>query len=276
MKYVSAIVGAIILVYLFSLQKVEIFGATCRIIGSQKVTAFNIQSQEPTCMTDGAFTLGVALGLALLVIGGLFIAKDILMSGVPANTQPSSGSAASGYSSSGSSTYSPDYSAPQSAYTPPAERFDRKKWETLKEVDLDIARAAAEVSALSSTYDAKLAEKFQTLNDKGYLPALVEGIKAEHKKKEEAKAAAVQSAEVEMDDRKKAARQAREERAKSMIAEIEHDGMFSKRDGKHVISMEMYYGKDIDLHGHAKLVFDDGKAVLRAGDYFTIVPANFE
>ena len=92
MKYVSAVVGAIVLVYLFSLQKVEVFGVTCRVIGSQKVTAFNIQGQEPTCMTDGAFTIGVAIGLALLVIGGLFIAKDILMAGTPANSPQSGGS----------------------------------------------------------------------------------------------------------------------------------------------------------------------------------------
>lgn len=47
--------------------------------------------------------------------------------------------------------------------------FDRKKWQTLKEVDADIKAAAEKAKAKGLTYEQALAEKYFVLNDKSYL-----------------------------------------------------------------------------------------------------------
>jgi hypothetical protein len=54
-----------------------------------------------------------------------------------------------------------------------------KRWNTLKEVDPDIANAAQEAQSLGPMAERKLAEKYLALNDKNYLPALLENLKKE-------------------------------------------------------------------------------------------------
>lgn len=55
--------------------------------------------------------------------------------------------------------------------------FDRRRWETLKDVDPDIAAAAAEVRQFGGVYEDMLADKYLALNDKTYLPAMVAKLK---------------------------------------------------------------------------------------------------
>ena len=55
--------------------------------------------------------------------------------------------------------------------------FDRRRWETLKDVDPEIAAAASEVRQYGSVYEDMLADKYLSLNDKSYLQALVAKLK---------------------------------------------------------------------------------------------------
>lgn len=52
-----------------------------------------------------------------------------------------------------------------------------EKWAVLKEVDGEIAAAAAQAAALGPQYEKLLAEKYVALNDKQYLPALLDGVR---------------------------------------------------------------------------------------------------
>jgi hypothetical protein len=54
---------------------------------------------------------------------------------------------------------------------------DIKRWNTLKEVDPDIANAATEAQSIGPMAERKLAEKYLVLNDKSYLPALLENLR---------------------------------------------------------------------------------------------------
>lgn len=51
-----------------------------------------------------------------------------------------------------------------------------KRWETLIEVDPEIAAAADQARAVSPRAERALSEKYLTLNDKAYLPAILKNI----------------------------------------------------------------------------------------------------
>jgi hypothetical protein len=59
---------------------------------------------------------------------------------------------------------------------------DLQKWNNLKEVDPDLADAARQAAALGMLAEMILASKFLSLNDKSYLPALLENAKAAYSK----------------------------------------------------------------------------------------------
>lgn len=56
---------------------------------------------------------------------------------------------------------------------------DYNRWNTLKEVDPDIAAAASEAQKIGPMAEHRLAEKFLTLNDKSYLPTLLQNLQKE-------------------------------------------------------------------------------------------------
>lgn len=56
---------------------------------------------------------------------------------------------------------------------------DYNRWTTLKEVDPDIAAAASEAQKIGPMAEHRLAEKFLTLNDKTYLPTLLQNLRNE-------------------------------------------------------------------------------------------------
>ncbi|WP_370677300.1 hypothetical protein [Pleomorphomonas sp. PLEO] len=272
MKYLSAIAGAVLLMYMLSLQKVEVFGVTCRIIGSQKATSFGISTQEPTCLNDGAFTMGIALGLALLVIGGLFIAKDILSSG---ETSSSAGSSGRQYNLSSAAADEDTYSSPKVPAAPvETARFDKKKWQTLKQVDPEIAAASAEICEMSPALDDTLAEKYLVLNDKTYLKALVTSIKTENVARIEAERLAKENALAAMSEKQKALLETRTVRSLAMIEDIKKNGMYNIITRKKVASMEMYYGEDTSMHGYVKIINEDGTAELRSGNNFSYIQSD--
>jgi hypothetical protein len=60
-----------------------------------------------------------------------------------------------------------------------------ERWTLLKSVDPDIADAAAEAAALGPRYEAELEKKYFVLNDKKYLPALVDSLIVQHRDEHE-------------------------------------------------------------------------------------------
>lgn len=55
--------------------------------------------------------------------------------------------------------------------------LDRRRWETLLEVDPDVAAAAAEARRYGHGFEEALAERYLALGDKSYLAAILEKIK---------------------------------------------------------------------------------------------------
>jgi hypothetical protein len=54
--------------------------------------------------------------------------------------------------------------------------FNMEKWNTLKEVDAEIAEAAAEAHKVAPYVEIRLAQKYLALNDKSYLPQLLKSV----------------------------------------------------------------------------------------------------
>lgn len=263
MKYLSAVTGAALLIYLFSRETVRVFGISCRVI-SVDSTGYG---GDPVCMSDGAFTVGIVLGLAMLLVGGALIAKDFLAdSGV---TSASYSSAQPRYSFSGPSGDENVDSSSSIAPTKAAEqapRFDKKKWQVLKGVDADIAAASAEVSAMSPELDDILAERYLVLNDKAYLAALVSTIKKENTERIEAERSAKEAAQAAMSEKQRAQMETRKERSLATIENIKKAGMYNTLNRKKVVSAEMYYGDKPEYHGYAKVIYEDGTAEMRSGE----------
>jgi hypothetical protein len=159
---------------------------------------------------------------------------------------------------------------------PQSEKYDRKRWSVLKEVDPEIAAASKEVVALASHYDDVLAEKYLVLGDKTYLSALVNGIKAEHDKREKEleNALASETSEKAMAVRSRMAE--REKRSLAMMAEIEASNMYCKYSRKRVRSMEIYRGLALPDHGFVKLAYEDGTYELRSGDSYFSISAEYK
>lgn len=274
MKYLSVIVGAAWLIYLLTRQTVRVFGISCRVI-SMDSTGYG---GDPVCMSDAGFSVGIILGLALLVIGGFFIAKDYVNSNAGSRTSYRSGGS-SQYSFSFASDDDDRGSIQQKTTTAPTvapDKFDKKKWQVLKGVDPDIAAASAEVSAMAPELDDVLAERYLVLNDKTYLSALVSTIVKENAERIEAERLAKEKAQAAMSEQQKAQMEARIARSQATIEEIKNNGMFNTRNRKRVVSAEMYFGSESYNHGYAKIVYEDGTAELRSGDSWGACTADLD
>lgn len=59
-----------------------------------------------------------------------------------------------------------------------ASDYDERKWAALVEYDPEIRRFADEVTQMGPSYERELASSYLALNDKSYLPAIVEKLKS--------------------------------------------------------------------------------------------------
>lgn len=132
--------------------------------------------------------------------------------------------------------------------------YDRKKWEFLKEVDLEIRSASEEVSKLDKRLDDELGERYLSINQKEYLAKIVESLINGHKEKiaradklkKGPDSALVDEAEQELLE------------YKSYIAE---DG-FDKYLNAKVRDVEVYLGAWVAWRGGIVIYLDDGRVVL--------------
>lgn len=157
-----------------------------------------------------------------------------------------------------------------------AARYDRQRWRLLKEIDSDIAFAAHEVSNLSAGYEDALAEKYILLGDKKYLTPIVESIKKYHKQQQERMEREKENYDLALSGSRRQALIERRRRSEETIERIKNNGMVCQETGKEVSSAVMYYGKSIDDHEYALVIYRDGSAELRSGQYFMKVPASFD
>lgn len=94
-------------------------------------------------------------------------------------------------------------------------QLDRRKWEALLEYDRDVAEAASLVRPLGQAWLDEFATAFLALNDKSYLPGLVEKITARAKSEEKEREQRREEQRVEEAQRQQEYRQEQERRAKA-------------------------------------------------------------
>jgi hypothetical protein len=172
MKYITGIVGLLVLIYLLSLETVTVFGVTCHIIGSEELApgagGLLGSLDQPTCLGNAPYTFGILVGLALLVTSAF-----LMVSKAPSH--------------SGHDVRFDDprrefgavrpLEEPSTIAKPVAEpKYDRKKWGVLKEVDEDILSAVRAVEQHGSGLEDELAERYLAISDKAYLQKIVETV----------------------------------------------------------------------------------------------------
>ncbi|MCT2581123.1 MAG: hypothetical protein E5X23_08465 [Mesorhizobium sp.] len=131
----------------------------------------------------------------------------------------------------------------------PAHTYDKAKWEVLKEVDNDISRSSAMALQLGAKYEQILAEKYLTLGDKSYLPALLTKLKEQYDAEQGAAAAIKNSS-------------AAAEYEKFMTKVSANDGV-DPDNGLRVVKAVEYNGPASSYHGGIKVVYENGRTVLR-------------
>lgn len=148
----------------------------------------------------------------------------------------------------------------QAAPPKPVEDEGAKRWRVLKEVDPEIGGAAARMAKLGPDYEKELADKFLTLNDKSYLPAI----------------------EAQLTTKAEEARRAADERIAQLGAEnaasSEHEmavyrkllndrGGVDPQTGSKVIGFAPYLGSWKTYHGGIIVHLANGQVLLRKGVY---------
>lgn len=187
--YVALAVGVISIVYLLSIEEVRLFGVACRVIGEQTVRGPFGPMNEPVCLDNGVYFTGMSIGIFLVLFAAAFIVKNILFpTAVVEGTSPSIYTSERQYSAPARELPGFGRQAENDRRTErvstqskvsAAEGYDRQKWATLIEYDEVLRAANAEVGAYGASYSDKLARDFLGLNDKSYLPKIVEKIKAD-------------------------------------------------------------------------------------------------
>lgn len=134
---------------------------------------------------------------------------------------------------------------------------ERRRWETLKEVDQDIAAAARGAAELGPEVERELAEKYLVLNDKSYLSALLERVKANAAEKAEQKRLTAE----------KAHRMTSEQSARiyrDFMREVEENGGVDPRTGEQIARVTEFTGRAPAFRGGIKIVLASGRTRLQA------------
>lgn len=134
------------------------------------------------------------------------------------------------------------------------QRYDRRRWQILVEVDPEIADAAAIVREFGNSYEDELAEKFLALNDKTYLNAIVDRLRAD--------------AATKISERDQLTRQAGEAAATNLMSLrdiLAGNDNVDKVTGQRVRSTEIYSGPALSFSGGVLIEFEDGAAEIRSG-----------
>jgi hypothetical protein len=142
-----------ILALLFSVSWVSAFGHTCYFFGS-------LNFSKPNCVPGGVIFVLYLIAIGLIVSAFLF--KEQL--------NPTSASQGQSVASSSINSHQPLSAA---AEKPP---YDKAKWQALLEFDPDIARVEEKLRSLGPKYVHQFAAGYLTLNDKNYLPSIVQKV----------------------------------------------------------------------------------------------------
>jgi len=132
--------------------------------------------------------VGIGFGIILILVGGVLVAvggrKKVVIHNVVtvSNILPEA------------RAYQPEYQPqrrepvvetalaqipPTPSLAAPTETYDKKKWQTLVRYDDDLRLAAAKVKVFGVAWEDELAEDYLKINDKTYLPKIVERILAD-------------------------------------------------------------------------------------------------
>ena len=155
------------------------------------------------------------------------------------------------------------------ASTRSSSKYDEHKWEALKEVDDDIAKAAARVAALSPTLEEELAEKYLALDDKSYLQTLVAKIVAKNE-------AQKTDAERIMKDADYALSEGYSTEARAYLAAIRNANMIDPDTGERVTAVKKYDGPAEAFAGGFKVVLESGRIILHGIDIHRIFESEDE
>lgn len=144
---------------------------------------------------------------------------------------------------------------------PGGSSHDARKWQVLKEVDSDVATAAARVAALGARYEDELADKFLALNDKSYLQAIEERI-VTRVEEERARAAALQGSTAAADA------EASQKEMGDYLATLRGNGNVDPRFKEKVRDVEPYVGRWEPARGGIKITFVDQSVALKKGHFY--------
>jgi hypothetical protein len=168
MKYILGAIGLGLLFYLLTMEKVTFLGATCHIVGSQKINpkagGLFGQLEEPTCLSNTIYSGGILIGILLVATAAIWVFRsEILIANAEAPHAP------------GSFDREQRVVATHS-FPPPTstENYNIEKWNALKEIDEDIAKAVISVKEHGPNLEEELAKRYLAISEKSYLPKIVE------------------------------------------------------------------------------------------------------
>jgi hypothetical protein len=265
MKFLSGIAGSIVLIYLLSMDRVELFGRVCFIIGTQKKgELWGSEVSEPVCLAPAIYYSGMLLAAGLIILAVILFAKDYLLHGQSQMPLTNGGFDAM-------RTSQPDRQAARvpSAQTSgkPKKDYDTVRWAALLEVDEEIAAAEKAISAFGTKFVDELAQKYLALGDKAYLPALVAKIsEAGRQQKMLDDAQKAQDAEklaMVQEDQREAAARFFEEYKTEVDANGGRDAFFDKR----VVGFDFYSGRSKAFQGGLRIELEDGEILLRSNSH---------
>jgi hypothetical protein len=148
--------------------------------------------------------------------------------------------------------------------------YDVKRWTALKEVDGELAVAAKEASELGPGHEDELAEKFLILNDKNYLPNLIDNLRKKVAEKADFEARQQETAANQAALKAEAAKRAAEEEVvkgrefqDAFLKRIAENGGRDPENNKVVKLATPCSGKYISTRGGVRVVYADGSAVIR-------------
>ncbi len=237
MRFVLLVAAAIVAIICLSANRIEAWGTTCYYYGELRA--------DSACISPGVIIGGWIAAFVLAAVGAWLFIAPALSQGRVAESYVQYDASPPRPSAPAASTAAPTNSLPT---------FDFRRWQTLLEVDSDL-RAAAEVARqLGPTYENQLAEKYLALNDKAYLNAILDRLRAD--------AGAKQS------ERDQLTRQAGETAATNLMSLrdiLAGNDNVDKVTGQRVRSTEIYAGPALSFSGGVLIEFEDGAAEIRSG-----------